>query len=104
MVPVKKPKPSFEAIMLASDLLMDVRAARAISGDQVDRLERMVFESGVPSGDQLDLVFLIDTYLMRRDPRWAELMARAAMAALVEPQASGTAKRAALAATIARAA
>jgi hypothetical protein len=71
--------------MLASDLLMDVRASRAISPDQMERLERMVFESGAPSGDQLDLVFLIDTYLQRRDPRWAELMARAAMAALVQP-------------------
>ncbi len=79
--------------MLTSDLLMDVRASRAISADQVDRLERMVFEGGAPSGDQLDLVFLIDTYLVRRDPRWADFMARAAMAALVQPDARNTARQ-----------
>jgi hypothetical protein len=83
--------------MLASDLLMDVRASRAISSDQVDRLERVVFESGAPSGDQLDLIFLIDTYLQRREARWGELMARAALAALVQPQASEAARRVALA-------
>jgi hypothetical protein len=88
--------------MLASDLLMDVRASRAISQDQVSQLERMVFESGAPSGDQLDLVFLIDTYLQRRDSRWGDLMARAAMAALVEPGVSAAAKR--LAGTLANAA
>ncbi len=80
--------------MLASDLLMDVRASRAISPDQMQRLERMVFESGAPSGDQLDLVFLIDTYLQRRDPRWADLVTRAAMAALVQPPAGDGAKAA----------
>jgi hypothetical protein len=88
--------------MLASDLLMDVRASRAISHDQVDSLERMVFECGAPSSDQLDLVFLIDTYLQRRDPRWAELMARAAIAALVQPQASDTVRK--VAETLAKAA
>lgn len=71
--------------MLASDLIIDVRASRTISPDQVDRLERMVFGSGAPSGDQLDLLFLIDTYLQRPDQRWGELLARAAMAALVPP-------------------
>jgi len=79
--------------MLASDLLMDVRASRAISSEQVDRLERMVFESGAPGGEQLDLIFLIDTYLQRRDVRWGQLLARAAMAALVQPQASEAARR-----------
>jgi hypothetical protein len=69
--------------MLASDLLMSVRASRSISPDQVESLERMVFGSGTPSGDQLDLLFLMDTYLQRPDPRWAELLARAAMTALL---------------------
>ncbi len=31
--------------MLASDLIMDVRASRTISADQVERLERMVSEA-----------------------------------------------------------
>ena len=69
--------------MLASDLIMDVRASRTISADQVEALERMVFGSGAPSGDQLDLLFLMDTYLQRPDRRWGELLARAAMSALV---------------------
>jgi hypothetical protein len=68
--------------MLASDLIMDVRASRSISSDQMERLERMVFGEGKPSGDQLDLLYLMDTYLQRPDPRWAELLARAAMTAL----------------------
>ncbi len=89
--------------MLTSDLMMDVRASRTISADQVERLERMVFGEGAPSGEQLDLLFLIDTYLRRRDPRWGELLLRAAMSALVQPQASEAARRAA-AATMAQAA
>ncbi len=80
--------------MLTTDIIMDVRASRCIAPDQVDRLEKMVFESGTPNGDQLELVFLIDTYLRRRDERWAELMARAAVAALVGP--SEAAKAAAM--------
>jgi hypothetical protein len=68
--------------MLASDLIMDVRASRSISADQIGHLEKMVFGSGTPSDDQLDLLYLMDTYLQRPDPRWAELLARAAMSAL----------------------
>ena len=68
--------------MLASDLIMDVRASRDISADQVEQLERMVFAGGAPSVDQLDLLFLIDTYLERSDPRWADLLSRAAHEAL----------------------
>lgn len=72
--------------MLASDIVMDVRASRCISTDQVRQLERMVFEGGTPSRDQLDLLYLVDTYLQRPDPRWANLIARAAVAAM-EPAA-----------------
>jgi hypothetical protein len=71
--------------MLASDLIMSVRASRTISTSQVEELERAIFGSGVPTGDQLDLLFLIDTYLQRPDRRWGELIARAAMSALVPP-------------------
>ena len=73
--------------MLASDLIMDVRASRTISADQMERLEKMVFGNGRPSGDQLDLLYLMDTYLQRPDPRWAELLARAAMTALPDDSA-----------------
>ena len=75
--------------MLASDLIMDVRASRSISADQMERLERMVFGNGKPSGDQLDLLYLMDTYLQRPDPRWADLLARAAMTALAPAIGSG---------------
>ena len=68
--------------MLASDMIMDVRASRTISADQVEQLERTIFASGSPSIEQLDLLFLMDTYLQRSDPRWAELLARAAQAAI----------------------
>ena len=64
---------------------MEVRASRTISADQVERLERMVFGSGAPSGDQPDILFLIDTYLQRPDRRWGELLTRAAMASLIHP-------------------
>ena len=75
--------------MLASDIIMDVRASRTISPDQVATLERMVFGQGTPSGDQLDLLFLMDTYLQRPDPHWADLLARAAMIALAPSAANG---------------
>jgi hypothetical protein len=68
--------------MLATDIFMDVRAARGISVDQIMRLERLVFAEGAPTGDQLDLLYLMDTYLQRPDPRWADLLARAALASL----------------------
>lgn len=68
--------------MLASDLIMDVRASRSISPDQIGHLEKMVFGTGTPNDDALDLLFLMDTYLQRPDPRWADLLARAAMTAL----------------------
>ena len=66
--------------MLATDIFMDVRAARHISADQISRLESLVFSDGGPSGDQLDLLYLMDTYLQRPDPRWGDLLARAASA------------------------
>jgi hypothetical protein len=66
--------------MLATDLIMDVRASRTITPDQVHRLERVFFADGAPSTDQMHLIRLIDSYLQRRIPCWAELMARAAMA------------------------
>ena len=69
--------------MLACDLLMNVRASRTISDDQMVQLERLVFGRGVPSRDQIDLLVLIDTYLRRPHPGWTELLARAVPAALV---------------------
>lgn len=67
--------------MLACDLIIGVRAARAISAEQIVQLEKLVFGDGAPTRDQLDLFYLIDAYLQRRDLRWAELLARAAGAA-----------------------
>jgi hypothetical protein len=75
--------------MLACDLILEARASRSLSGDQVARLERMVFGGGEPSREQLDLLFLIDTYLERADPAWGALLARAAIKAFAgKPQAA----------------
>ena len=71
--------------MLACDFLMHVRASRAISGDQYSQLERLVFDGGGPSQEQLDILFIINSYLKRPDPRWADLMTRAALAVLAPP-------------------
>ena len=82
--------------MLACDLVVQVRASRSMSGNQVLQLERMIFGAGKPSRDQLDLLFLIDTYLQRADPSWGELLGRAAMAALIAtPDDSAPARAAA---------
>jgi hypothetical protein len=77
--------------MLASDLIIDVRASRTISADQVEQLERMIFASGAPSLDQLDFLLLLDTYMQRPDPRWADLLARAAHEVLIQRESRSTA-------------
>jgi len=69
--------------MLACDLILEVRASRSLSAEQVTRLERMVFGTGKPTRDQLDMLFLINGYVLRADPSWGNLLARAALAALV---------------------
>lgn len=77
---------------------MDVRASRTISADQVEQLGRAIFASGAPSLDQLDLLLLMDTYMQRPDPSWAELLARAAHEVLAQreskPAAAGVIKAA----------
>ena len=74
--------------MLACDLIVDVRASHTISGEQLKRLEHMVFASGAPGRDQLELLLLLDTYLERKNPGWAELLARAAEAAAAATERS----------------
>ncbi len=64
--------------MLTCDVLMHVRASRSLSGEQVAQLEALVFGAGVPGRDQIDILYLIDTYLQRRHPRWVDLMDRVA--------------------------
>ena len=79
--------------MLACDLMVEVRASRSLSGDQVTKLERMIFAAGNPSRDQLELLFLIDTYLERADPSWGSLLHRAASTALAGMQPHGDSAR-----------
>ena len=67
--------------MLACDLILEVRASRSLSADQVRQLERMAFGCAQPSRDQLELLLVIDQYVMRADPSWTVLLARAAEAA-----------------------
>ena len=68
---------------MACDLILEVRASRSLSAEQVTHLERMVFGTGRPTRDQLDMLFLINRYVLRADPSWGNLLARAAVAALV---------------------
>jgi hypothetical protein len=59
---------------------MHVRASRSLSSEQVGQLEKLIFSGGAPGRDQLDILYLIDAHLRRRDPRWVDLMDRAAHA------------------------
>jgi hypothetical protein len=70
--------------MLTCDFLMHVRASRTIAREQIVQIERALFGSGKPSRHQLDMLFLVDTYLRRREPGWAELMTRARHTALAQ--------------------
>lgn len=69
--------------MLACDLVLQVRASRSLTCEQISYLDRIVFGAGKPSRDNLDLIMLLDRYVQRADPSWGALLARAAMAALV---------------------
>ena len=76
---------------MACDLILEVRASRSLSADQVARLERFVFGAGRPSREQLDMLFVIDRYVVRADVSWGHLLARAAVAALVAGDEVGVA-------------
>ncbi len=67
--------------MLACDLILEVRASRSLSAEQVRSLERMAFGCGQPTREQLELLLVVDQYVMRADPSWTALLARAAEAA-----------------------
>ena len=69
--------------MLACDLLLQVRASRSVTGEQIRDLDRMVFGAGKPSRENLDLILLVDRYVQRADPSWGALLARAALASLI---------------------
>ena len=62
--------------MLASDLVLSVRASRSLTAEQVSALERYAFGSGEPNRDQIDLLFLIDSYMKRPSIRWMSLIQR----------------------------
>jgi hypothetical protein len=68
--------------MLACDLILEVRASRSLNRDQVSRLERMAFGAGEPSREQLDMLFMVDRFVIRAPPAWRPLLARAAAALL----------------------
>ena len=68
---------------MACDLVLQVRASRSVTADQIRALDRMVFGAGKPSRENLDLILLIDGYVQRADPSWGALRARAALASLV---------------------
>ena len=68
--------------MLVCDLVLEVRASRSLSADQVARLEREIFGQGNPSNDILAALPHIDMHACRADPTWAALLARVASAGL----------------------
>ena len=61
--------------MLACDLVLEVRASRVLTAEQVRQLERAV--AGVRLDRQeLDVLLLIDRYAERADPGWRPLLER----------------------------
>lgn len=66
--------------MLASDLIVDVRASRTITAEQIDKLERAIFAGDAPGAELLDLLQQIEAYVERAAPGWPALLARAAAA------------------------
>ena len=67
--------------MLACDLILAVRSSGSLSVEQVRQLERMAFGCGQPSREQLEVLLVVDQYVMRADPSWTAVLARAAEAA-----------------------
>jgi hypothetical protein len=69
--------------MLACDLIIEVRAARSVSAEQVAGLERSMPLGGTVSEEMLDFLFTIDRYAERAAPAWTQLLARAVLSAVV---------------------
>ena len=67
--------------MLACDLILEVRASRSITAEQVERLERLIIGGGGPTVDHLELLLMVDRYARRCDPSWPVLLDRARYAA-----------------------
>lgn len=69
--------------MLACDLIIEVRAARSVSAEQVAGLEHSMPLGGTVSEEMLDFLFTIDRYAERAAPAWTQLLARAVLSAVV---------------------
>ena len=69
--------------MLACDLIIEVRAARSVSAEQVAGLERTIPLGATVSQEMLDFLFTIDRYAERAAPAWTQLLARAVLSAVV---------------------
>ena len=65
---------------MACDLIVQARASRRLSQQEIARLERLVFGGGGASRDGLEALLLIDTYIEAGDADWSNLLARAAAA------------------------
>jgi hypothetical protein len=66
------------------DLILEVRASRMLSADQVARIERAI-DGCALDRHELDLLFLLDRYAERAHPSWWALLARAVAAAETGP-------------------
>lgn len=72
-----------EAAVLASDIVMEVRASRNLTADHVARLERILCSGDAVDCHELDVLFLLDRYAVRADARWTRLLARAVLTGMV---------------------
>jgi hypothetical protein len=66
--------------MLACDIIVQARAAKRLSQEEIVRLERMVFSTGAPSREGVEAVLLIDRYIPAGDDNWSALLDRVAAA------------------------
>jgi hypothetical protein len=80
--------------MLACDIVVQARASRRLSAEEINRLERIVFGAGAPTPEGLETLLLIDAYIEAGDASWSDLLSRAAHA-LDRPGAPSTLARAA---------
>lgn len=73
--------------MLACDFIMEVRASRTVTAQQVAQLENAVPIGSTLIAEELDILFQIDHYAERADASWTRLLARAVLSGVVVGEA-----------------
>ena len=72
-------------MMLACDLILEVRASRKLGAEHVARLERLIFSSGRVGPEQMQMLAFLGGCVRGADPSWALLLQRAEAALALEP-------------------